>query len=152
MAEMLIRSYALHHGISCVILRLFNVYGFGQPRDYLIPYLLECAFTRRTAVVRSPESVRDFVYVSDVIDAMLRAAITNGSLSTFNVDAGVPRSIRQVIGEISKIMKIEMAWKQSNQVADAEIYATCKLIQEQLGWEPRMKFKEGLLEMMRSMK
>lgn len=149
MAEMLCRSYADHYGVPSTILRLFNVYGAGQRPEFVIPYLVQCGLDNQEAVVRQPDSARDFVHISDVVDALLYATIQNDLFSVFNVGLGRAHTVRQVLDVVGSILGRPIAWRQGeSQLAPQRIvFAEIGHIRERLGWSPKVDLEQGLRDM-----
>jgi len=73
-AELSLRTFS---GIYCkpyTILRLFNVYGPDLPVSFFIPQLVTCLREGRDFDMTKGEQKRDFVYIDDIIDALILAA------------------------------------------------------------------------------
>src|ERR1041384_6314007 len=94
--------------IPVVALRYFNVYG---PRQALSnPYTGVCAiFSARLLNDESPmifedgEQTRDFVHVSDIVQANMLALETDGAdYLAVNIGTGIPTSVRQIAGLLGK--------------------------------------------------
>lgn len=96
-AELMGRAIASDKGVGFVSLRLFNVYGPGESKSRLIPYIAHCVATGRAADLTSGEQVRDFVHVDDVTSAFEAAAgIHAPEPAVFNIATGVGTSVREV--------------------------------------------------------
>jgi nucleoside-diphosphate-sugar epimerase len=149
MAEMLCHTYADHYGVPSTIFRFFNVYGTGQRPEFVIPYLVQCGLAGQEAVVRQPDSARDFVYISDVVNALLCAAKQGSEFSIFNVGLGQPHTIRQVVDAVSRILGRPLSWKQGEGqlVPQQARYAEISHIREKLDWSPRVDLEQGLSDM-----
>src|SRR5436190_902817 len=95
------------YGIPTVALRYFNVYGAGQALSN--PYTGICAiFSSRLLNDQAPivfedgEQTRDFVHVSDIVQANLRAMESDqGDYEMLNIGTGVPTSVNQVAKMLS---------------------------------------------------
>ncbi len=89
---------------------------------------------------------RDFTYVSDVVDAMVRAAESDLRGEVFNVGSGGTYSINRLVellgpGEVVHVPK--RPGEPDCTLADIT------RIREALGWTPRVSFEEGVREMLR---
>jgi UDP-glucose 4-epimerase len=98
------------HGIPAVGFRFFNVYGPrqdpGSPYSGVISIFCErIAAGRMVSIFGDGEQTRDFVYVSDVVRALLAGmAVRPRDVSVFNVCTGVPTSVNDLatlIGELA---------------------------------------------------
>jgi UDP-glucose 4-epimerase len=102
-AEYYIRTIGMLWGIETVILRVFNVYGPGQhfPPVHapVIPYFLRQALNNGNIIVHGDGlQTRDYVYIDDVVNAMVAAAkAPNGNQRIINVGSGVETSIRDLV-------------------------------------------------------
>ncbi|MDD9877258.1 MAG: NAD(P)-dependent oxidoreductase [Magnetovibrio sp.] len=91
-----LRTLADQLDVPFAILRLFHVFGPGEPSRRLTPYLINNL--RRSSAVKlsSHNKVRDMVYIEDVV-AAVRAAVGLGSKlaahGTYNICSGIPVSI-----------------------------------------------------------
>ncbi|PJE96566.1 epimerase [Streptomyces carminius] len=95
-------------GTGVVVLRYFTVYGPGQRPDMAISRLIGSALTgREFNLLGDGKQERDFTYVSDIVDATLRAAaldLRDGSClpEVFNVGTGVRTRMRDLIGLVEE--------------------------------------------------
>lgn len=81
LAERYLRLFAQRDGLHTTALRLFNVYGPrdrpGRYRSVIPNFLARAASGEALTITGSGEETRDFTYVSDVVDAFVRAAVAN---------------------------------------------------------------------------
>ena len=127
---------------GATILRFFNIYGPGQRGNYLIPTILSNLKNEKLEL-RNLDSERDFVYVDDVIDAMLLAV--DFPQECFNIGSGrsyTPKQIAETLFRISgkqpklvSLGKADMARR---------MFANIEKAKEMLKWEPRVNLEEGL--------
>ena len=105
--EHLLRMYGPLWGFTHTSLRLFNVYGPRQSPDH--PYAnVTCKFAHAAAnglpvkLYGDGAQSRDFVYVDDVVDALVRALEpTPGHV--YNVGTGVETSIRALLDTVQEV-------------------------------------------------
>jgi UDP-glucose 4-epimerase len=105
--EHLLDMYGKLHGFSHCSLRLFNVYGPRQATDH--PYAnVTCKFANAAAkglpVLRYGDGnqSRDFVYVSDVVDAFV-AALDGAKADIYNVGTGSDHSINDLLDALAEL-------------------------------------------------
>jgi UDP-glucose 4-epimerase len=129
--------------------RLYSVYGpWEEPRRF-IPQLVARGLEGRLPPLASPDTARDYVYVSDVCDAYLnlaRAAVVPGSV--YNLGTGVQTTLRQAVESARQVLGIaieptwksmpDRGWDTSTWVSDSS------LIKERLGWSPQVDLEQGL--------
>lgn len=104
--EHLCTLFAAEHGIDCVSLRLFTVYGPRQRPDMAVERLIRCALTGDPFFVNGDGSqARDFTFVSDVVEAFIAAAtaaVAPGSV--FNITSGQNVELRTVIDLVGALV------------------------------------------------
>ena len=86
-AANLLHYYGKKKGLPCANLRLYSVYGPLEDSSRLIPNLVRCGARGKLSPLRPPDISRDFVYVDDVAEAFVDAAL--------NLDDGMLRRLVQ---------------------------------------------------------
>ena len=132
-----------------VVLRFFLVYGPGQHENRLISRLVNGFLRNEKVAVSEGEQVRDFLYVEDAVDAMIKAAIFKHSKSNiYNIASGNPIKIKKVIRLIHSIIGSGVpnygaiaCRKLENMV----LYADISSAERDFGWKPNTSLKSGLL-------
>lgn len=100
-ATLFCRSEALQKGLPIVTLRVFSPYGPWDDPQRLIPYVIASLLNGTSPELSSPASVRDYIFIDDVIDAYLAvmgASITAGEI--YNVGSGRQTGIGEVVDRI----------------------------------------------------
>ena len=152
--EELCKSYHDDFGIECIVLRPFNIYGPGQRSDFLIPMIISCIKSGEV-IVRDPEPKRDFIYITDMIDAYIRAGEYEGDFDIFNIGYGESYSVKEIIEKIIKLHGSETrviyrGERRRNEIMDC--YSSTKKAKDILGWSPHINIDEGLKLMIKSLK
>jgi GDP-4-dehydro-6-deoxy-D-mannose reductase len=137
-----------HQNVPVVILRLFNVYGPGQHHAFLVPYIIDCLQHHRPLTLRMPQARRDFIYVQDVVDALIKAAYWSGpTCSVFNIGSGQATYIidfihlaEQIVGHIANEIKTTRLNEGEVSIAIADV----KRAAQDLKWVPRYDVCAGL--------
>lgn len=144
-------QYALHwrqvYGLPVVSLRLFNVYGPRQRTSgtygaVLGVFLAQKAHGQPLTVVGDGTQTRDFTHVSDVVDAMIKAAESNVT-GVFNVGSGETHSVNELADLIGG-PRVEIPHRPGE--PDCTFADTTK-IRQALGWAPQMPFADGVRAM-----
>jgi UDP-glucose 4-epimerase len=102
-AEALCRAFRRETGLSAVVLRLANVYG---PRDTgrVIPVWLEQARAGQDLVVYGGKQVLDFVWVGDVVAALVQAGAVPRPLPPINIASGTGTKILDLARRIARLV------------------------------------------------
>jgi len=151
-AEHYVRTIGSLWGIETVSLRVFNAYGPGQqlPAAHppVIPHFLHQASKEGTLVLHGQgEQTRDFVYIDDVVEAMVAAATAPGvNRMVLNVGSGQETSIRQLAQAVIEAVEVKADWifKEDQDTGPSRMCADIQLAQAKLGFEPHVSLPEGL--------
>lgn len=148
-ATLFCRHTALQEKANLSTLRLYSVYGPHEAPNRLIPRLIVLGLQGRLPPLVDPNTVRDFVYVDDVVDAYLSAATHSGQElgSVYNVGTGIQTSMGHIVDIARSTMKITMTpvwgsmparkWDTTCWVADN------RSISRALNWQPRYNLDDG---------
>lgn len=151
-AEYYVRTIGDLWGIETVILRVFNAYGPGQhlPPSHapVIPNFLRQA-TRGSSIVMHGDGTqtRDYVYIEDVVSAMISAATAPGiNHMILNVGSGVETSVRDLVRMIIEItsVKTEAIVNPRTDPGVSRMCADISLAREKLSYQPRVSLSQGL--------
>jgi UDP-glucose 4-epimerase len=140
------------YDIETVSLRIFNAYGPGQdlPPSYppVIPQLLRQAIDGGSLVIFGDgKQTRDFVFVDDVLDALVAAATaTDVNRAVINIGSGQEVSINELASLVARVTgkKISMLRNPALSAGVSRLVADVSLAQQLLGWNPRTGLEEGL--------
>jgi len=98
------QSVALNENLPIVTLRLFSPYGDFEDRERLIPSVILSCLRGKNPEISSPEFVRDFIYIEDVIDLyehLPDARVIPGNI--FNAGSGKQHTVGEVVDSIIRI-------------------------------------------------
>jgi len=146
------------YGLETVALRYFNVFGPSQdPRsDYaaVIPRFVTAALAGTSPTIYGDgEQSRDFIYVGDVVEANLRAAVAPAAAGkVMNVGTGASVTLNQLIGELELILgrQIEPVYAEPRAGDVRESQADISLLRATLGWAPGTSLHDGLRHTVRA--
>ncbi len=145
------------YDIPTVALRLFNVYG---PRQALSnPYTGVLAIFaarylngKRPQILEDGEQRRDFVSVHDAVHALcLTLENPRCKGEALNIGSGRSHTIREAVeslGDVLAVSDLPPAITEEYRVGDVRhCFADISLARARLGYEPKVRFEEGLLEL-----
>ncbi len=146
-AEQACRFHAEHRNVPVTILRPFNIYGLGQPRQFLIPTIL--AQLRGPAIeMLDLEPRRDYVFLADLVDAILRAEAPAGpGCRTLNIGSGTSASVAEIVAAAQTVAgtKLNVTSRNRKRVNElADVVADIRAAEAELGWKPRTSLPDGL--------
>lgn len=156
-AEQYIHTIGKLNNIETVALRIFNAYGPGQslPVSHapVIPRFLQQALTGGSLVLHgSGAQTRDFIYVTDVVAAMVAAATATAvNRQVINVGSGTETSLTQLVSEIEQVVgqRVNPLKNQQKSAGVPRLVADISRAQQMLGFRPLVGLAEGLLRTLR---
>ncbi len=148
-AEGYLALYERLYGLSTMPLRLGNVYGPRQdPLGEAGVIAIFCGCLRegnRPTVFGDGKQTRDYIYVGDVVAAMLAAAGSDAT-GPINVGTGVETDVLELVRALGELgggdFSPEMAPARTGEVQRISIDPA--RAERELGWKPQMDLKEGL--------
>lgn len=138
---------------SVGILRLHNVYGpralLAEKRSQVIPSLIRKAVRwpdEEFVVWGSGRQARDFVFVADVVDALLRVPLHGMNEGVLQIGTGRETTIGEVAQAIiaASGKHIPLKFDTSKPEGDGGRSANFSKAQRILGWEPTTKLEDGI--------
>lgn len=156
LADELCRFYARVNSVKCIVLRIFNVYG-APTRDWtLMQTIMQDLLDGRESELSSPDNVRDYVHLDDVMSAF-EAAINYSSKSNFeifNIGSGIGYSVKQIVAILSKEFgngaKVKYTSFREGELKC--IVADISKAKKILKWEPNVSINDGIRRMINEYK
>jgi UDP-glucose 4-epimerase len=96
----------LNYGIKGVTARLFSIYGPGESPRRLLPSLIDAARTGEKIPLTDGLHKRDFVYVEDAADALMRLGLQGEIHGEVNVATGVSTQVKDFVTTAAAILGI----------------------------------------------
>jgi UDP-glucose 4-epimerase len=141
----LLGVYREKHGIEFTVLATTNVYGLRQRAEDGVVAAFAAAILRGedAQIFGNGKQTRDFVYVDDVVDALVRAQ-NRGDGLLINIGTGVQTSIEELFKQLAAGTTVK-ARKLSTRPADLQRTAVSNVRAKiQLGWTPWTTLHDGL--------
>lgn len=155
LAEQCAEFAARYSGINVTLLRLFNVYGPGQPDHFLIPQILKHIKAREPIQVLDLTPRRDYVYVSDIAEAFIKARKPGPeACRTINIGSGESYSVQQIIDVAQRVAGTSLPVISAQQTRPQEIpdvVADISRARRLLDWTPRHRLEDGIRNLQASM-
>jgi nucleoside-diphosphate-sugar epimerase len=149
MGELSLRSYWKQHGLKSAVCRLFTVYGERENETHAIVALIAKAFVRQNPyeIWGDGQQTRNFTYVGDIVEGMLRAAERIDDATPVNVGTEESISIidtaRLIFDEL-QFTPSEIFFDTSKPVGVLNRAANLTRCRRVLEWEPQVRVPEGL--------
>lgn len=148
--EKYLAAYERQHGIAAVALRVANPFGPGQTGlagQGAVGVFLRRALTGEPIEVwGSGAAQRDYLFVDDVVDAILRASDYGGPERVFNVGSGSGRTLLDVICAVERAVgrPVERRFRSAPASLVEHNVLDCARAARELRWEPRIEFEAGV--------
>lgn len=141
---------AKKHNAPIITLRLFSPYGYFDDEHRVISSLILSCVNNKSFTISSPCSVRDFIFIDDVMLSFERALKKCANLrgEIFNIGSGKQYSIKSMAKNIitlfGKNVVVKYKEKSSLEIEPKFWVADISKSFKELGWKPRFNIDEGL--------
>jgi dTDP-glucose 4,6-dehydratase len=152
-ADKLAEAFFLSYDLPVVIARPFNTYGPRQSPRAVLGTLVEQAVAGGAVELGSLGTTRDFVYVADTVDALLRLIDDGEPGEAYNVATGQDVSITDAVELVGELLgrPLDVTTREERMRPEAsEVRRLCgdaTKLREATGWAPAVELREGLMRM-----
>jgi len=149
-ATQILKLSCENSNLSATVLRLYSVYGPMEEPKRLIPTLIRLGLQGELPPFSPKEVTRDFVYIDDVVESFIAAAVSQRGkpgFRIFNICTGEAVSMEQVANVSSRIFGIDSEPKFGPQLRSwdlAKWYGNPNLANENLKWRSKTSFSSGV--------
>ncbi len=150
LGEQVVLHWAQVYRLPAISLRLFNVYGprartSGSYGAVFGVFLAQKLAGKPLTVVGDGSQTRDFTYVTDVVDAFVRAG-AGSATGVMNIGTGVAESVQRIVELLEPATGVVHVPKRPGE-PDCTL-ADNALAREWLGWAPRTSLAEGVARLL----
>jgi UDP-glucose 4-epimerase len=154
MSELYGQMFTRLYGFETVTTRYFNVFGPrqdpGSPYSGVISLFIKAlSANQRPTIYGDGRQTRDFTYVTNVVDGVIKAAETPGvGGQVFNVATNSRISLNELLATLNKIFgtNLEAVYKDARQGDVRDSQADITKARKLLGYQPIVGLEEGLRE------
>ena len=150
-ADKLVESYFRSFKLPVATIRPFNTFGPRQSARAVIPTIVAQALSGNAIKLGALDSTRDFTFVSDTVDGILRAAHCEALLGNeCNLGTNTEISIREVVSRVENLLNCKLNLTVDTVRLRPEASEVSRLrsdnrkAREWLGWSPEITFDAGL--------
>lgn len=138
------------YSIPITCLRFFTVYGPAQRPDLAIRKFMSLISKGKSIeIYGGGDSKRDYTYVSDIVDGVIKAYKTPRNFEIINLGNSNPVKLSKLVGlieeKLGKKSKIKKLPEQAGDVTNT--FANISKAKKLLDWEPKVNIREGLSKM-----
>ena len=138
------------------ILRLYQVYGPNQDQNRFLPILIKACLNKKIFYSSSGIQKRDFLYISDAIDAFIKTLLNkNSDGQILNIGYGKSIQLKKImyhVGKITNFFKPSFGKIKLRKDEALDIYPEIKKAKKIIKWKPKINWKEGILKSIRYFK
>jgi dTDP-glucose 4,6-dehydratase len=148
--ELLARSYFRTHGIDVLITRCSNNYGTHHFPEKLIPlFITNLIEGKKVPIYGSGNNVRDWLHVDDHCRGLYSALMNGRSGEIYNIGGGRELTNLEITNLILEAMDTDLSsieFVEDRKGHDLRYSVDWSKINRELGYEPQVKFEDGLKE------
>ena len=149
-SDLLARSYYKTHGTDVVITRCSNNYGTHQFPEKLIPlFITNLIEGRKRPIYGTGENVRDWLHVDDHCRGIYATLMKGKSGEVYNIGGGRELTNNEITSLILEAMGADessIEYVEDRKGHDLRNSVDWTKINRELGYEPQVKFEDGLNE------
>ena len=156
--EAFVNAFAAQYGFRSIVLRFFNVYGPKQSRAYagvISEFIRRVSKGEPLIIFGDGEQTRDFVHVSDIVNAIMISLKNEKARGVFNIGSGEAITINQLARLIIKMAgkeDLKLIYESSRPGDIKYSVANITRVKKELGFEPKMKLELGIKELLKNYK
>lgn len=147
--EMLLEVYKRQYGLNYVTARIGNPYG---PRQFTNGVGVISTFTRlltqgnKIVLLGGGKTVRDYIYIEDLTEALTQLIEYNGKFSTFNVSNGIGYTVNDILDILSDLLNIKPQIEYLPNTLSDVAYNVLNIshIQRETGFCPHTSLQQGI--------
>jgi GDP-4-dehydro-6-deoxy-D-mannose reductase len=151
LGEKICKYYADVFSLDITILRPFNVYGPDQEKHFLIPEIIGQINKSKKIIVNSLNPKRDFVFIDDLVEAMIISSKKLKGFQVYNIGSGNSVSVREIIELLEDLIKKPLEYEERGLERQGEmmdVVADISAANKSLSWTPKINLREGLKKML----
>lgn len=152
-ATLYVQKEGIRTGLPIITFRLFTPFGYYEDGSRLVPSIILSAIKNKPIKVSVPTSVRDFIFIEDLVDFYLSATGVNFKPGDIlNLGSGKCFTIKDMVGMILEITnsKSKVVWggveKQKRFIEPKRWEADMSKAKKIIKWKPKHSVKQGLEE------
>jgi len=154
-SEGLLRSFYEMYGLNYVALRYFNVYGprmdaFGVYTEVMIRWMERLAKDEPCLIFGDGAQTMDFVFVTDIAQANLRAANSTITDDVLNIASGTETSLNELAAALGRVMGVDRPPEYGPARKATPVWrrlADVKKAERLIGFKATVSLEEGLRQL-----
>ncbi len=148
--EVLAYTYNQNFNLPVICLRIFNAYGEHNRPDLVLYKWIDQILNKKPVEISGDGTrMRDFTYVGDLVDAIVRSIDAEVSYEIINIGNANPVTLKDLLKVVEDAsgIKAEVISRPSNKGSVEMTHADVKKAAQLLGWKPSTPIEEGVQKM-----
>lgn len=148
--EKYLQLYSHLHGLEYGVLRISNPYGEGQSpfqkQGAVAVFTYQALRGETIQIWGDGEVIRDYLYVGDVAEALVKVAAYRGSHRVFNIGSGEGRSLNELLARLEALLgrSVKREYLPRRPFDTPVNVLDTTLARRELGWKPHTSLEAGL--------
>ncbi len=132
-------------GVKVQIARYFTIYGPGDTHKFgAIPETIINLINGNNVVCNFPESIRDYIYIDDAIEATIKL-ISTDYFGAVNIASGMPIKMRDVFYEIGKQLNcLDLISYNENAEVGKILFGDISILRNRINFNSKVNFSKGI--------
>jgi UDP-glucose 4-epimerase len=156
-SEGLLRSFYEMYGLNYVALRYFNVYGprmdaFGVYTEVMIRWMERLSKGQPCLILGDGAQTMDFIFVTDIARANLRAATSSLTDDVLNIASGTETSLTELAVALGKVMGVDLPPEYGPERKATPVWrrlADVKKAERLIAFKAKVSLEDGLRELVK---
>ena len=148
--EKYLHLYEVLHGMEYCVLRLANPFGERQrvnaAQGAVAVFMNRAIHNQPIEIWGDGSVVRDYIYIANVVDALVKAAFYSGKERLFNIGSGQGKSLNDILAVIEVLLnrRVNRTYLASRSFDVPANVLDIAHAQKHLAWSPQISFETGL--------
>ena len=148
--EKYLELYRIIYALDYIVLRIANPYGERQKinsgQGAVTVFLNKVLNDEKVEIWGDGSVVRDYIYISDVVNAMVASCNYQGEERVFNIGSGKGKSINQILNSIEIVtgLTVKRVYLPGRYFDSRSNVLSINLADRHLHWKPKVDFNDGL--------
>lgn len=155
--EQYLRLYEIYHNIKAYSVRITNPYGLRfnmNVRQGIIPiFINNISLGKPIEIWGSGHNLRDYIYIDDVVKALLRINSYSGVFRIFNIGTGTSYSLNQITSILFEMMNksVDVIYKDKRKCDVYHSSVSIERAHQELRWVPKYTINDGIKKLIELM-
>jgi UDP-glucose 4-epimerase len=133
------------HGLEFLVFRLANPFGERQrpgAQGVIAAFIQKLVNGQAIEIWGDGSVVRDYIYIRDVVDILVRGISYNGASHIFNLGSGQGRSLNEIIDVLRSVTgrTVDCSFKEGRPLDVPKSILDISLVKQEFGWQPSNDF------------